>query len=336
MLRYIHSVGFRETCYVVTRRMKLRAKLTVLILVAAATILQVSRGTTPPPHVSVPASPQTNTAAITTSSPTAPAADPRHKERLAVQAKALKGADLIAAKCPTGPAKDFAKILREKSLASHPVADPSGAQQVAIAPDDPNQRFGDNFPFVTIFKSDAAITPAFLQMLHNPGLVACYNDNGRLMALNGDMVQKISPILTGLYLHHETCHLLHAPTNGVAPSNYVGKITEEKESYEYEFSLISTYGGETYDSQLNREVERIRKATVQRGDRLDYPKAAPYALYARSLDKVFLGPPASEQEALLRATIVYLNGLFRYLDRYHPSEATDRKLAIMAQLYPEQ
>ncbi len=248
----------------------------------------------------------------------------RLDERKKIREAAIAAAEEIAKLSENETGVGFAKLLREGNRLCVPV----GTVKTPAGGDAPAARRleeAEGFGFLVLFPSDVKYGKVWDSIIRTRLNIACWSPEVASMTVSGEY--NVSPRVLGLVLHHEMVHLTSAPTRGKPPTTFKERMEEEREAYTYEFMLLRKIGGEPYEKALAQEAERIGKEVAKNGEG-GYGKRPDYEPYATVLDGIF-GKPSGEDEKKVRATLIFINGMFKYLDDH----AAEKKAEIMGDIY---
>lgn len=146
-----------------------------------------------------------------------------------------------------------------------------------------------------------------------------------------------SSLWRGLIVIHEGNHALIESQGGYPDpegNEERAYCYEERDTHALQNRLMSKMGGPEYEALLREEVERQRKAVLEKG--LEPGKAfMGRSPYNPKLDIIF-GKAESEFEKAGRATHVWIHGVFQFIEQFSKGDIEEQKALFLRKVYLEE
>jgi hypothetical protein len=137
----------------------------------------------------------------------------------------------------------------------------------------------------------------------------------------------------GLIFLHEGHHALAdaASVFDDIDDPYLKRALVESTAYEMETRLISKYYGTEYEKLLAEETRRVEDSYKKDGS-IPMPD---YENGNGSKMSQFLGPVQSRMDRGVRESLLWIHGVFRVMEKYHPEDPEKAKVDFLWTMYKE-
>lgn len=187
--------------------------------------------------------------------------------------------------------------------------------------------------FVPIMKNEVMPNQKWKDMAEsNDGAGAHYIADANTIVLLDST--PTSPIFKGIILLHEGNHAAIALFNPYDQSDLRLFCYDERDTHEFQNSLMAAVGGKVYQDMLNKEIQRMKDIDDKNGIRHAdaFTGRGPYN---PELDKIF-GPAQSQVERDLRQTHIWIHAVFTMIDMYGSGDKEDNKARFLRTMYHRQ
>lgn len=184
---------------------------------------------------------------------------------------------------------------------------------------------------IPLFREDRDISDTTrIIMGEHASQIARYTENtpGRIY-FNAET--PLTSLLKGILILHEAKHAELFETNQFREGNELDWWYEEAAVFDFEFRLLNRLIGKPYEDLITNTALRLAMDNNSSSDlKADPPQAILPGI--DTLDEIF-GSESSPQELSLRNFIVWLNAVFRILERSRPSAVNQDKAWFLQRVY---